>query len=72
MVGKKDASWQLCVNYREFNRNTLKIKFLIPLVEDLLDKLHGSVIFTKIDLRVSYNKVRVDPNDVPLFLHFSI
>jgi len=45
LVGKKDGSWRLCVDYRELNKGTVKDRFPIPLVEDLMDELNGSVIF---------------------------
>nr|KYP74091.1 Retrovirus-related Pol polyprotein from transposon 17.6 [Cajanus cajan] len=64
LVGKKDGSWRLCIDYRDLNRNTVKKKFPIPLVEDLMDELQGSSIFSKIDLRARYNQVRMDPDDV--------
>uniref|UniRef100_A0A3Q7JVP6 Reverse transcriptase domain-containing protein n=1 Tax=Solanum lycopersicum TaxID=4081 RepID=A0A3Q7JVP6_SOLLC len=49
LVGKKDGSWRLCVDYRNLNKFFVKNKFPIPIVEDLLDELGGSKIFSKID-----------------------
>jgi len=46
------------------NSDTVKNKFLIPLVDDLLDELVGSTIFSKIDLRAGYNQVQMNPDDV--------
>ena len=57
LVGKKDGAWRLCVDYRDLNKATVKNKFPVPLVEDLLDDLYQSTIFSKIDLRASYNQV---------------
>jgi len=50
-------------DYRDLNKSTFKNEFSIPLMDDLLDELHGSSIFFEIDLRVGYNKVRMDPRD---------
>ena len=52
------------MDYRDLNKHTVKNKFPIPLVDDLLDELVSSSIFSKIDLRSGYNQVRMDPADV--------
>jgi len=55
MVGKKDGPWRLCIDYRELNKNSVKNKFPIPLVDDLLNDLPGSSILSKIGLLGSNN-----------------
>lgn len=64
LVGKKDGTWRLCVDYRELNSKTVKDKFPIPIVEELIDDLAGARVFTTLDLRVGYHQLRVHPSDV--------
>lgn len=64
LVGKKDGTWRLCVDYRELNKNTVKDKFPIPIIEELSDELAGSKVYSKIDLRSRYHQVRMYPKDV--------
>ena len=63
-VGKKqEGDYRACQDYRDLNEATVKDKYPLPLVPDLLLKLQGSRYFTKLDLRWGYNNVRIRKGD---------
>ena len=65
LVKKKDGSMRLCVDYRQLNKITVKNKYPLPRIDDLMDQLQGAGVFSKIDLRSGYHQIRVRDEDIP-------
>lgn len=63
LVRKKDNSLRLCVDYRKLNEKTIKDKFPLPRVEETFDVLHGSSMFSTMDLTSGYNQIAVADDD---------
>jgi hypothetical protein len=64
-VQKKDGSQRMCVDYRSLNDVTIKNKYPLPRIEDLFDQMRGARVFSKIDLKSGYHRMKIRPSDIP-------
>lgn len=64
-VKKKDGTLRMCIDYRALNQLTVKNKYPLPRIDDLLDSLSGSKCFSSLDLKSGYHQIQIDPEDIP-------
>ena len=64
LVKKKEGTMRLCVDYRQLNKVTIKNRYPLPRIDDLMDQLVGASVFSKIDLRSGYHQIRVKTEDI--------
>jgi hypothetical protein len=62
-VKKGDGKLHMCVDYKGLNAITSRDRYPMPYIDDLLNKLHGSRYFTKMDLSSEYHQLRIHPDD---------
>ena len=60
LVKNKDKTWRLYIDYCALNKITIKNRYMIPRIDDLLDQLKGAKYFSKIDLKSDYHRVPIE------------
>ncbi|MDZ7970879.1 MAG: reverse transcriptase family protein, partial [Nostoc sp. DedSLP03] len=63
LVPKKDGGWRMCIDFRALNKITVKNRYPLPRIDDLMDQLQHAQYFTKLDLKSGYHQVRVKEED---------
>ena len=69
---KKDKTFRLSIDYRQWNRVTIKNRYPLPRIDDLFDQLRGARVYSKIDLRTGYHQLRVRETDIPTTAPFGL
>jgi hypothetical protein len=65
MVLKNEGSWRMCPDCTELKKITIKYNFLIPVIDELLDELHGEIYFTNLAFCSGYHQMRMKEEDIP-------
>lgn len=64
-VQKKDGSLRMCIDYRALNAITVRNRYPLPNISDLLDRFAGARVFSSLDLASGYHQIRINQEDVP-------
>ena len=63
-VKKNDGTMQMCIDYRQLNKMTIKNRYPLPRIDDLFDEVGRAIIFSNIDFRSGYHHVRIRDEDI--------
>ncbi|XP_019092317.1 PREDICTED: uncharacterized protein LOC109129132 [Camelina sativa] len=63
-VKNKDGTFRLCIDYLGLNKVTVKNRYPLPRIDELLDQLRGATYFSKIDLASGYHQIPIEESDI--------
>lgn len=63
-VEKADGSLRMVIDYRALNRITVKNRYPLPRIDELIDRMQGCTVFSKLDLASGYNQIRITQEDI--------